>query len=104
MPFSLGSSVKLSQLKYTLSENQGLISVDVLHIGESDTSVKVKLLLGDQNDSSVAFGKLKNFISQGIGYVRCFIYAACVKIFHIADLYCSNHLHCSNQLIAKVGS
>ena len=64
MPFSLGSSVKLSQLKYTLSENQGLISVDVLHIGESDTSVKVKLLLGDQNDSSVAFGKLKNFISQ----------------------------------------
>ena len=64
--FFLESSVKLSQLKYTLAENQGFISIDVVHIGMSDRSVNVKLLLENQTGSSVAIGKQMILISQHI--------------------------------------
>ena len=54
----LESSVKFSQLKYTLLENQGVISIGVMYIGVPETNVVVKLLLGNESSSSnTALGK-----------------------------------------------
>ena len=53
----VGSSVKFSQLKYTLSENQGVINISVLHIGVPQTSVRVKLLLDNETNSGLSVGK-----------------------------------------------
>ena len=50
--FFLESSVKFSQLKYTLLENQGVISIEVMYIGVPETNIIVKLLLGNESSSS----------------------------------------------------
>ena len=55
--FSLESSVKFSQSNYTLSENQGVINIDVVHIGVSEMSIIVKLLVGNEGSSSTTVGK-----------------------------------------------
>ena len=44
--------MKFSQLKFTLSENQGVVDIDVVHIGVSEMSISVKLLLGNESNSS----------------------------------------------------
>ena len=49
---SVGSPVKFSQPKFTLPENQGVIDIDVVHIGVSEMSISVKLLLGNESNSS----------------------------------------------------
>ena len=54
----LESSVKFSQLKYMLLENQGVISIEVIYIGVPENNVKVKLVLGNESSSSsTALGK-----------------------------------------------
>ena len=54
----LESSVKFSQSKYTLLENQGFIRIEVIYIGVPETNVRVKLLLGNESSSSsTALGK-----------------------------------------------
>ena len=56
----LESSVKFSQPKFTVSENQGIINIDVVHIGVSEMSINVKLLLENESNSSsttTTFGK-----------------------------------------------
>ena len=50
------SVVKFSQLKYTLSENQGTINIDVVLTGVSEMSVNIKLLLGNESSSSSSTG------------------------------------------------
>ena len=44
--------MKFSQPKFTLSENQGVIDIDVVRIGVSEMSIIVKLLLVNESNSS----------------------------------------------------
>ena len=62
----LESSVKFSQLKYTLSESQGDISIDVIRIGVLEIILKVKVLLGNEStsSSSTATGKYIYSVKQ----------------------------------------
>ena len=58
MHFFLASSVKFSQLKYTLLEDQGVISIEVIYIGVPEVNVRVKVLLGNESSSnSTSLGK-----------------------------------------------
>ena len=55
--FCVESSVRFSQLKYILSETQDVINISVVHIGVSETSVKVNLLLDNEMSSGSVVGK-----------------------------------------------
>ena len=56
--FYLESSVKFSQSKYVLLENQEVISIEFVYIGVPETNVSVKLHIGNESSSSnTALGK-----------------------------------------------
>ena len=50
--------VKLSQYRYTVSENQSTFNTDVrVYIGVVERSVSVKLLIGNDTSNSIGTGK-----------------------------------------------
>ena len=51
--------MKFPQLNYTLSENEGVVNISVLNTGMSQTSVKVKLLTGNETSGGLPVGKSK---------------------------------------------
>ena len=69
----LGNLVKFSQVKYTVSESEGGINIDVIRIGAAETSFKVKVLVENETRNSIANG-MEESISTCSSYQQNVIY------------------------------
>ena len=88
----LGNLVKLSQFKYTVSENEGIINISVICIGVPETSFKVKVLVENVTSSSIANGKtnhLTQFLSKcyiDVLFLSVYICVNCQLLMHHVPL------------------
>ena len=81
----LGNLVKFSQLKYKVSENEGVINIGIIRTGEAGASFTVKVLVENGAKNSTASGKRSQLTPL--------LQTKCYKgvLFFLCVCVCANH-------------